>query len=112
MTNEEKEELLKTFYRERLLPLAAAAREKGIDFFPLAGDESAESYYIDRDDSGNYVHEINSVDLAGELEKLWSDFPELAALAALAEPLVELAEAIKEDEESTEEISPFIYAMF
>jgi hypothetical protein len=105
LTAEQKEKILRTFYRDKLLPLA----EKRSDFFPLAGDQSAASYYIDRGDDGNYVHEINSADLVSELEKLWLDFPELAALAA---PLIELADSIKEDEESTEEVSPFIYAMF
>ena len=109
LTDIEKEELLKTFYRERLLPLAELARERGIEFFPLTGDAGAESYYKDRNDDGNYVHEIDSATLASELEKLWREFPELAALAA---PVVELAEAVKEDQESSEEVSPFIYAMF
>lgn len=109
MTEIQKEELLKAFYHDRLMPLAETAAERGTVFFPLSGDPSAESYYKDRNDDGNYVHEIDAENLAGELADLWAGFPELAALAA---PIVELAEAIKEDEESTEEISPFIYAMF
>ena len=109
LTDQQKEELLTTFYRERLLPLAELAKERGVEFFPLGAEVNAESYYKDRNDDGNYVHEINSADLAAELEKLWRDFSELAALAA---PIVELAEAVKEDEESSEEVSPFIYAMF
>ena len=109
LTDIQKEELLKAFYHDRLMPLAEIARERGIVFFPLSDETAVESYYKDRNDDGNYVHEIDAEDLAGELADLWSDFPELAALAG---PIVELAEAIKEDEESTEEISPFIYAMF
>lgn len=108
MTDLQKEELLKTFYRERLLPLAEIARERGVEFFPLAKDEAAESYYHDRNDDGNYVHEIDA-DPVNELKTLWQDLPELAALA---EPIVSLAESIKEDEETSEEVSPFIYAMF
>jgi hypothetical protein len=109
LTDTQKEELLTAFYRDRLLPLAELAKERGVEFFPLGAEVDAESYYKDRSDDGNYVHKINSADLAGELAKLWADLPELAALAA---PVVELAEAIKEDEESSEEVSPFIYAMF
>jgi len=109
MTNEQKEKILRAFYRERLLPLAEIAAGRGIEFFPLAPDPAAESYFKERNDDGNYVHEIDSADLAGELEKLWQDLPELAALAGA---LVSLAESIKEDEETQEEISPFIYAMF
>jgi hypothetical protein len=109
MTNEQKEKILRAFYRERLLPLAEKAKERGARFFPPGKDDKAESYYIERNDDGNYVHEIDAQNLAAELETLWRDFPELANLAG---PIVELAETIKEDEESTEEISPFIYAMF
>ncbi len=109
LTDLQKEELLKTFYRERLLPLAEIARGRGVEFFPLAKDEAAESYYHDRNDDGNYVHEIDAADPAAELKTLWRDLPELAALA---EPIIALAESIKEDEETSEEVSPFIYAMF
>jgi hypothetical protein len=112
LSNTEKEKLLRAFYREHLLPLARLAKERGITFFPFAPDISqggAESYYIERNDNGNYVHEIDSADLAGELEKLWRELPELAEIAG---PLAALAESIKEDEETQEEISPFIYAMF
>lgn len=109
ITDQEKETLLRDFYREKLLPLTDAARERGIEFFPLSGEEGAASYYRDRNDDGNYVHEIDAANTAGELEKLWADFPELATLAG---PIVQLAESIREDEESSEEVSPFIYAMF
>lgn len=109
LTDTQRENLLRAFYRERLLPLARIAAERGIEFFPLNGSAELASYYKDRNDDGNYVHEIDAADLPGELEKLWQDFPELAQLA---EPIVALAEAIKEDEETQEEISPFIYAMF
>ncbi len=109
LNDEQREDLLRAFYKERLLPLAALARERGAEFFPLNGNAEAESYYIERNDDGNYVHEIDAADPAGELEKLWQDFPELAELAG---PLAALAGAIREDEETQEEISPFIYAMF
>jgi hypothetical protein len=99
---EQKEKILRAFYRERLLPLA----EKSLEFFPLGKDESAASYYIERNDDGSYIHEIDAPNLRGELEKLWQEFPELAG------PIVELAEVVKEDEEASDEVSPFIYAMF
>jgi hypothetical protein len=102
LTNEQKEKILRAFYRKRLLPLA----EKSSEFFPLGKDETAASYFIERDDDGNYIHEIDAANLSGELEKLWQGFPELAA------PITELAESIKEDEEASDEVSPFIYAMF
>jgi hypothetical protein len=111
LTDTDKEALLKRFYHERLMPLAEKARERGVEFFPLALDTPAESYYIERNDDGNYVHEIDADDLAGELGKLWSS-GELKELADLAGPIVELAEAIKETDETPEDVSPFIYAMF
>jgi hypothetical protein len=106
---EQKEKILRAFYREHLLPLADKAKERGIVFFPPGKDEGTESYYIERQDDGSYIHEIDAANLTKELENLWQDFPELAALAG---PMVELAETVKEDEESTDEVSPFIYAMF
>jgi hypothetical protein len=111
LNDTEKEQLLRGFYHDSLMPLADSARAKGIEFFPLGPDASAESYYLVREDAGNYVHEIDATDLTKELRELWAkgDFPELAQLA---EPIVQLAETIKESEETPEDVSPFIYAMF
>jgi len=107
----EKEKLLRTFFHERLMPLVEIARARGVEYFPAGPDTSAESYYIERNDDGNYVHEINAGNLAGELNGLWSkgDLPELAELAG---PIVALAESIRETDETPEDVSPFIYAMF
>lgn len=100
------EEQLKEFYRERLIPISAAYK----DVFPLRPDEAAQSYYIDRADSGNYIHEIDSNDTEGELGKLWRDgSPELAEIAG---ELMRLADILQEKEETSNEVSPFIYAMF
>jgi hypothetical protein len=111
LSDTEKEDLLHRFYHERLMPIVEEARARGIEFFPAGPDAAAESYYIDRNDKGNYVHEINANDLAGDLRELWGR-GELKELADLAGPIVELAEAIKETDETPEDVSPFIYAMF
>jgi hypothetical protein len=111
LTDTEKEDLLHRFYHERLMPIVERARAGGVEFFPDGPDTAAESYYIDRNDDGNYVHEINPNDLAGDLRQLWSS-GELKELADLAGPIVELAESIKETDETPEDVSPFIYAMF
>ena len=65
------------------MPLVEIARARGVEYFPAGPDTSAESYYIERNDDGNYVHEINAGNLAGELNGLWSkgDLPEIAELA-------------------------------
>lgn len=111
LNDTEKEELLRTFYHERLMPLVEKARSRGIEFFPTGPDAEAGTYYIERNDDGDYVHEINADDLGGELRELWGR-GELAELVDLALPLVNLAEAIKETDETPEDVSPFIYAMF
>lgn len=111
LNDAEKEKLLHTFYHERLMPLVENARTRGVEYFPAGADASAESYFIDRNDNGDYVHKINAGDLAGELRELWSR-SEPSELAELAAPIVALAEAIRETEETQEEVSPFIYAMF
>ena len=102
---------LTTFFRERLLTLADLARERGVIFFPMAPDPSAESYFADREGKADHIHVIDAEDLKAELEKLWAHdaVPELAALAG---PLAELAASLRKDEETSDEVSPFIYAMF
>lgn len=110
LTDSEKDELLHSFYREKLVPLAEKYRAAKRDFFPLKFDENAESYYKDRSDDGNYIHEINYDDLEGELREIWND--DLEELRELAAPLVELARLLEEREETSADVSPFIYAMF
>lgn len=112
LNDTQKEELLRTFYHERLVPIAKEARARGVEFFPAGPDATAESYYIERNDDGNYVHEINADDLAGDLRELWGRRGDLSELVDLAVPIVDLAEAIKETDETPEDVSPFIYAMF
>lgn len=111
LTETEKERLLRAFYRERLIPVAEAARARGVKFFAVGAEAALESYYVERNDSGDYVHEIDADDLAGELRDLWDPegFPELADLAG---PIAALAETIKETDETPGDVSPFIYAMF
>jgi len=111
LTDLEKENMLRSFYHERLIPLAKIADERHIEFFPLGPDKEAATYYIERSDDGNYIHEINSEELAADLRKIWSG-GDLHELAGLAEELVLLAQALQESEEASEEVSPFIYAMF
>lgn len=110
LNDTEKEKLLRTFYHERLLPVADEARAKDVEFFP-EGPDASESYFIERNDNGNYVHEIDSGDLAGELRKLWTG-DDLPGLEELAVPIIVLAGSIRETDEAPDDVSPFIYAMF
>jgi hypothetical protein len=112
MTEAEKEKILRSFYAERLLPLAKISRERGVEMFPLSPDEAAASYYKQRDDDGLYVHEINSEEITAQLKELWGT-DDLTELAELAEPLTSLAKILQEqEEEDSSDVSPFIYAMF
>ncbi len=111
LTDTEKENLLRTFYRDKLLPVAAAAKRERVEIFPLGPDNSKSSYYCERDDSGRYVHEIDPDDLAGQLREIWSG-GDLPLLAKIADALVELAESVRDDEPPSDDVSPFIYAMF
>ena len=110
LTEQEKEKILKSFYAEKLIGLAEKYKSENREFFQLSADENADSYYIERNDDGNYIHEINYADLEGELHNLWKDEPE--ELKNLAAPLIELAHKLEEPEEKDGEVSPFIYAMF
>lgn len=112
LNDTEKEKLLRAFYHERLLPLAAAMKARDIEIFPLAPDENSQSYFTERGGDGNYVHEIDSQNLNAELKELWSRDGHLPELSALAEEIIALANNLEEKAEKTEEVSPFIYAMF
>ena len=113
LTEAEKEKMLRSFYTERLLPLAATARERGVEMFPLSPTEAAESYYKERDDDGCYVHEINVEEIVAQLSEVLS-VDGLPELGSLAEPLISLAAALQAQEETADasDVSPFIYAMF
>lgn len=111
LTDDEKEKLLIEYFNEKLLPISDKMSERGIEFFPMAFDESAKSYYQDRSGNGNYVHEINFEETSSELKSIL-ETENLPELAELAESLISLAETLQEQEESNDEVSPFVYAMF
>ena len=103
--------MLVDFYRERLLTLANLAKERRLEFFPLGADSTKSSYFIDRDENENYVHTLDQDEIVDELNQLWAGglLPELAAIA---EPLIAIAEILREKEQTSDEVSPFIYTMF
>lgn len=105
------EEQLSGFFRERLVTLADLARERNIEFFPLKADNSRNSYYTERRDESNYVHEIDFADLTAELRSLLAN-EDLPELTEIAEDLNAIAVLLHEKEVEVDDISPFIYAMF
>ena len=110
-SNEEKDELSRAIFKDRLLPIAKLAAERGIEIFPLGAVAAAATYYQNREDNGVYIHEIDTSNIAAELAKIWGD-GDLAELAELAPDLISLAETLRDQPDDAEEVSPFIYAMF
>ena len=99
---------LRRFFRERIVPAAEAAHDRGTSFFALAPDPSQTSYWIRRSPTEGYIFEL-SEDLEQELQRIWKDSPELQALAA---DLGAMARTMGERREESAEVSSFIYAMF
>lgn len=102
---------LRDFFYDVLLPIAESAQQQGVEFFPLGPEAKADSYYSDLSGANSYLHEIDLSDLGTELRQLWAsgDFPDLVKIAAALEKFSKL---LKEKADETDEISPFIYAMF
>lgn len=105
------------FFREVLAPAALRERESGREFFALRPDASAESYYVEPTKremkpedfelrAGESVEEF-----VRELAALWSSEGR-EELASMAPRLAALAAEVREDEEQTDDVSPFMYVMF
>ncbi|HKG14197.1 MAG TPA: hypothetical protein VKB12_12800 [Pyrinomonadaceae bacterium] len=105
------------FFREVLVPLAQAGRESGREFFALRPDEAAESYYVEPTKSAMRPEDFelraceSIQDFVRELAALWSSEGR-EDLAAMAPRLAALASELREDEEQTDDVSPFMYVMF
>ena len=108
MTDDARDRELRRFFRERIMPAAEEARDRGTSFFALAPDHSQASYWIRRSPNDGYVFEL-SEDLEEELQRIWKDCPELQALAG---DLAAMARTMGERREESAEVSSFIYAMF
>lgn len=109
--NSEHIELLTAFYRDFILPFAKSAEDRGVDIFPMGFDPNCESYFADRSDGESYIHTIDYENLQGELQQLWA-VDSISGMSEIAAPLVEIAYTVHEKEQTSEDISPFIYAMF
>lgn len=111
LTEIEKEKLLDTYFDDKLLPIGEKIKEREIKLFAFSPDASASTYYHERKDDGEYVHEIDFEQPASELSVILTD-KDLPELAELAESLVALAGILQSQEEIEEDVSPFVYAMF
>jgi hypothetical protein len=105
------------FFREALVPVALAERERGPEFFALRPEASAESYYAEPTKRSMAPEDFelraaDSVeDFVRELAALWASEGR-EGLAALAPRLAALAAEVREDEEQRGDVSPFMYVMF
>lgn len=111
LNDSEKEQLLREFYTSHLLPLVTRAEERKHQFLVLDTLEDTSTYYKNRVDDGQYLHEVPAAEIGARLSQYWQqdDFPELATLA---DPLLELAKHLSQTDEATGDVPQFIYAMF
>ena len=108
MTDEAREQELRRFFQERIVPTAEALRQRGVSFFALGPDRSAASYWITRAGGEGYIFELGD-DLARELRDMWHAHPELQALA---DDLAAMTLMMANRREESADVSSFIYAMF
>jgi hypothetical protein len=105
------------FFREVLVPAALRERESGREFFALRPDAAAESYYVEptRREMSPEDFELRASEsieaFVRELAALWSSEGR-EELAAMAPRLASLASELREDEQQSDDVSPFMYVMF
>lgn len=108
---------LEKFFRAELLPLAQKYQRDGRCLLAGNPDRSLPTYYEPREKTRMSRSDFESgscrstEELAAALEAMWRDqgFDELAALAP---QLARLAERLKRTQPDTEDVSPFVYAMY
>lgn len=112
-----KDRIAADFFREVLVPAARSEREAGREFFALRPDAEAESYFAEPAKGSMRPEDFElraceSVeDFVRELAALWASEGR-EGLAAMAPRLAALAAGVREDEEQTDDVSPFMYVMF
>jgi hypothetical protein len=105
------------FFREVLVPVALKERESGREFFALRPDASVESYYVEptKREMRPEDFELRACEsveeFVRELAALWASEGR-EELAAMAPRLAALAREVREDEEQSDDVSPFMYVMF
>jgi hypothetical protein len=116
---------IRSFYDEKLLPVAKSLRDKGLPLFDLAPDPSLSTYYMPRarkslkptdfEEGGCQAPE----DLEVKLQALWKNGGVHGkgaeagyAMAKLAAPIAALSKELYAVEEQDAEVSPYTYVMF
>lgn len=109
--------LIKTCFLEKIIPVSIDLHKKQINFFPLKPNLNSPTYYLERELTAMRPEDFevpgceNSEALGKSLAELWIS-QGYKDLIPLAQTTAELAELLRETEEESEEISPFIYIMF
>ena len=106
---EQKDRQIRKFFDEVVIPVAQKLRERGIAFFALQPDASAQSYFTPYPSDIDIV-EIETDAIPSLLKEHWKQ-EQLPELVELVDPLLELASVVA-DERPPDEVSPFIYVMF
>ena len=109
--DKERDEQLRIFFKERIVPLADKMRRDGSNAIETELDPNASSYFVHRESGEDYIYQIDRDSIERELQQLWQVSP-VPGLAELATEIVDLAESMQDDTEISDEVSPFIYAMF
>ena len=118
MNSTDQEKAIDGFFEHVLMPLATSMQASGKLPLDSRIDSTISSYFVARKstslDPGDFelpsgIEDSDS--LRSALEQFWSSVgsPELAAAAA---EIARLAENLKVEEEQSEEVSPFVYAMY
>jgi hypothetical protein len=112
-----KDRCASAFFDEALVPVALGERERGREFFALRPDASAESYYVEptkremKPEDFELRASESAEDFISELAALWASEGR-EELASMAPRLAALASEVREDEEQSDDVSPFMYVMF
>lgn len=114
---EERDRKAADFFNEVLVPVALSERASGREFFALRPDVEAESYYVEPTKRAMKPEDFelraseSIEEFVRELATLWSSEGR-EELAAMAPRLASLASELREDEQQSDDVSPFMYVMF
>lgn len=106
----------KVFMKE-VLPVSNLSKKREQAYFPLEPDPHSLTYYLEREQTAMTPEdfEVSGCESSEALEKalaeLWNSQGN-TELIPLAQTTVRLAEMLRECEEESQEVSPFIYVMF
>jgi hypothetical protein len=105
------ESRVRRFFTDRLVPAAQALRARGVQFFPLAADPAASSWYVPPPPESEDFVALDESRYADLMRDMWQA-QGLPELAGLADPLMELSTRLELQAEQTPDISPYVYVMY